>query len=150
MDEQLPRATTSPEVDALVRVSFAIFAVLTRAAVECDLSVTQVRLLGILRDRTPTMAAIAEFLRLDRSSISGLIDRAERRGLVARQASADDGRVTHIRLTPTGWEIGERVAAIVNSETELLIAGVSATERSRLIRLAETIVGAEADQRARS
>ncbi|MCU1513325.1 MAG: transcriptional regulator, MarR family, partial [Microbacteriaceae bacterium] len=70
---------TSATIDAVVQVSFAVQLALTRIAAEHDLSVTQLRMLGILRDRTPSMAAIADFLELDRSSVSGLIDRAERR-----------------------------------------------------------------------
>src|SRR5258705_339300 len=45
-----------PEVDALVQLSFAVMDALTRAAAEHELSATQVRLLGILRDRSPTLA----------------------------------------------------------------------------------------------
>jgi DNA-binding MarR family transcriptional regulator len=65
---------------------------LTRIAAEHDLSVTQLGMLGILRDRTPTMAQIADYLELDRSSVSGLVDRAERRGRHRRARDAAGGR----------------------------------------------------------
>ena len=42
-------------VDALVRSSFAVMAVLSRIGAEHDLSLTQLRMLGILRDRRVTM-----------------------------------------------------------------------------------------------
>ena len=63
-------------------MSFALMAVLTEVAAEHDLSLTQLRVLGILRDREPTMADLATFTGLERSTISGLIDRAAQRGLV--------------------------------------------------------------------
>ena len=69
--------------DALVQISFALMAVLTEVAAEHDLSLTQLRVLGILRDRAPTMAELSTFLGLERSTVSGLIDRAAQRGLVA-------------------------------------------------------------------
>ena len=70
--------------DALVQMSFGLMAVLTEVAAEHDLSLTQLRVLGILRDREPTMAELATFTGLERSTVSGLIDRAAQRGLVVR------------------------------------------------------------------
>jgi MarR family transcriptional regulator, lower aerobic nicotinate degradation pathway regulator len=134
-----PRAETSPEVDALVQLSFVVMDVLTRAAAEHDLSATQVRLLGILRDRSPSMAAIAERLRLDKSSVSGLIDRAEARGLVARRASTEDARVTIVDITDAGLAVGEQLAATLDDRIALLLEGIPAAERARLIRVAESI-----------
>ena len=64
--------------DALAQISFALMAVLTEVAAEHDLSLTQLRVLGILRDREPTMADLAAFTGLERSTVSGLIDRALR------------------------------------------------------------------------
>ena len=67
-----------------------------------DLSLTQMRLLGILRDRVPAMLDLARHLGLGKSSVTGLIDRAERRGLVERAPAPHDGRGVHVRLTPRG------------------------------------------------
>ena len=45
---------------------------------------------------------LAEALNLVPSSMTELLDRAESAGLVERVASADDGRVTHVRSTAEG------------------------------------------------
>ena len=66
-------------VDALVQTSFVTMAVLNRIGAENDLSLTQLRVLGILRERRPRMAALADRLGLKKSTMSGLIDRAEQR-----------------------------------------------------------------------
>ena len=129
-------AMTSPAVDALVQLSFAVQLVLTRAAAAHDLSVTQLRLLGILRDRTPTMAEIADYLELDRSSVSGLVDRAEVRGLVSRRTAGHDARVTLVELTPLGLTLGARIAESVSGELEALIAAGSAADRASIEKLA--------------
>lgn len=129
---------TTPAVDALVQVSFVVLGVLTRVSAEHDLSVTQLRLLGILRDRTPSMAAIAAFLGLDRSSITGLVDRAERRGIVARTPSPDDARVITVALTDSGRELGRLLTTAVGRDMEQLLQGSSPTDRARLVRLAES------------
>jgi DNA-binding MarR family transcriptional regulator len=139
------RLATAAVVDALAQMSFAMLDILNRSCAEHDLSVTQLRLLGILRDRTPSMAELAGFLHLDRSSVSGLIDRAERRGLVTRRTSADDARVSIVELTPNGVALGRQLAATVDARVEQLIAGVSATERARLVRLARTMLNADVD-----
>lgn len=137
-------ATTSPAVDALVQLSFAVQLVLTRAAADHDLSVTQLRLLGILRDRTPTMAEIADYLELDRSSVSGLVDRAESRGLVSRRTADHDARVTLVELTQHGITLGGRIAESVSDELEALIAASSAADRASI----ETLAAALAETRA--
>ncbi|CAN5286637.1 MarR family transcriptional regulator [soil metagenome] len=131
--------TTPDIVDALAQLSFEMLDALTRSAAEHELSVTQLRLLGILRDREPTMASLAERLRLDRSSITGLIDRAEKRGLVARRASTDDARVTTIELTPAGRKTAEALEATVNRAVTALIAGTAQKDRPAIIRFAESI-----------
>jgi DNA-binding MarR family transcriptional regulator len=78
--------------DNLVQLSYAVMAVLSRVAAEQDLSLTQLRVLGILRDRKPTMAALADYLGLERSTVSGLIDRAVQRELVQKTTDPADGR----------------------------------------------------------
>ena len=103
---------SAEQVDALVQTSFDVVAVVTRVGAEHDLSLTLVRLIGILRDRTLTMAELADYLGLERSTVSGLIDRAERRGLVARQPSAADGRSVELRIT----DDGQKLAAIATAE----------------------------------
>lgn len=133
---------TSPTVDALVQVSFAVQLALTRVAAAHDLSVTQLRLLGILRDRTPSMAAIADHLELDRSSVSGLIDRAERRGLVARIPSDRDARVTLVEITPAGRQAGERIAAAVTAALDRMLSAAPAADLAGMVRLAESLSAA--------
>lgn len=74
-------------VDALAQASFATISALTRLTAEHDLSLTQLRVLGILRDRTVQMSDLATYFALEKSSLSGLIDRVEQRGLEARVRS---------------------------------------------------------------
>ena len=135
-------ARTSDLVDALVQLSFAVQEVLARASAQHNLSVTQLRLLGILRDRTPPMTAIADHLGLDRSSVTGLVDRAERRGLVARTTSAHDARVTIVSATATGLDVARQLAATVTTDIEALVRHVPRAERNRIVRVAIAVLGA--------
>ncbi len=135
-------ARTSELVDSLVQLSFAVHDVLARVSADHDLSVTQLRLLSILRDRTPPMTAIAEHLGLDPSSVTGLVDRAERRGLVSRATSTRDARVTIVSATAAGLELGAQLAATVTTGIEALVAGVPGTERDCIVQVAAAILDA--------
>jgi DNA-binding MarR family transcriptional regulator len=95
-------------VDALVQTAFVIIARLTKLGAEHDLSLTQLRVYGILRDRRLRMAALADYLGLEKSTMTGLIDRAEKKGIVTRAPSAEDGRAIEVFLTEDGKELVER------------------------------------------
>lgn len=127
-------------VSALVRLSFAVQMILGGVAAEYHVSVIQARLVGILRDREPTMAALARFLSLDKSSITGLVGRAERRGLVRRIAAPEDGRSVHVVLTQHGREVAATFAREVGRQVGALAGDFTDAERARLLELAERIV----------
>ena len=121
--------------DALAQVSFTLMAVLTEVAAEHDLSLTQLRVLGILRDREPTMAELATFTGLERSTISGLIDRAAQRGLVAKIADPRDGRSVRVTLTESAGELAREIAAAVGDRITPLTGTLSSAEQKRLTAL---------------
>lgn len=123
-------------MDTIVQASFAVQAVLGDAAARHGLSITALRLLGILRDRNPAMSALAGFLRLDPSSVSGLVDRAQRRGLVQRQVSAQDRRVATVSITAAGLALGAEIEAEVYAGLRPLLTSLSAADRRAFARLA--------------
>lgn len=122
-------------VDALVQNSFLVTGVLTRVGNEHDLSLTQLRVLGILRDRRLRMAQLAGFLGLDKSTMSGLVERAERRGLLARGPNPDDGRAVDVYATPAGLDLAARVHAEVVRALLPATGRLAAQDRQRLARL---------------
>jgi MarR family transcriptional regulator, lower aerobic nicotinate degradation pathway regulator len=128
-------------VDSLVLASFTVIALLSRVAAEHDLSLTQLRVLAILRDREPTMAELAGYLGLERSSVSGLIDRAVKRGLVRRDASEDDGRAVRVNLTPDGQRLASAGAQEMGKLLEPMTGQLSQAERNRLSLLLGKLVG---------
>src|SRR5690606_26262505 len=106
-----PGAAPEELAAALVPVAFATMAVLNKIGAEHDLSLTLLRVLGILADRRPRMAELAEYLGLERQTMSGLIARAEKRGLLARAPSVLDGRATEVFLTEQGLRLVGRLHA---------------------------------------
>jgi DNA-binding MarR family transcriptional regulator len=134
------RISSSDVTDGLVRSAFVIVAMLSQVAAQHDLSLTQLRVLAILRDHEPKMAELAEHLGLDRSSVSGLVNRAVGRGLVLRGASIDDGRAVRVTLTPAG----RRLAVVIDNQIGHLLAPmvgqISRAEQRRLAALLGRIV----------
>jgi DNA-binding MarR family transcriptional regulator len=49
-----------------------------------------------------TVTELSERLQLAQSTVTELVRRAEEIGLIARERSAADGRIAHLRLTPEG------------------------------------------------
>jgi DNA-binding MarR family transcriptional regulator len=127
--------------DALAQVSFTLMAVLTEVAAEHDLSLTQLRVLGILRDREPTMADLATFTGLERSTISGLIDRAAQRGLVTKTADPHDGRSVRVTLTESARGLVPVVTAAIGERITPLTGRLSTGEQKRLTALLTKALG---------
>lgn len=136
-----PDAEQDALIDALLQFSYRAMGVLSRLAAENDLSLTQLRVLGILRDRRLRITAIADYLGLEKSTLSGLIDRAEKRGLVERAPSATDRRAVDVLLTPQGHELGARLTAQLRDELAPYTSTLAAAERRQVRGLVERMLG---------
>ena len=119
-------------MDSLVQASFAVTALLSTAAARHDLSLTQLRVLAILRDRQPLISQLATHLGLERSTVSGLIDRAVKRGLVVRQASTQDARAVRVGLTAQARELEQVITQEVADQIAVLTDRLTPSEQKRL------------------
>jgi len=140
---EAPAGQLSP-VDGLAQLSFVIHGLLERQAAEHDLSIIQARLLGVLRDRNPTMNELARLLGLEKSSVTGLVDRAERRGLVMRVPSAADRRAVLVSLTGHGRSLISRAAASFEADVSVLLDRLPRRDREALSRLVSRLLVAHA------
>jgi DNA-binding MarR family transcriptional regulator len=138
---QQPTAAERRLVDALAQLSFAVQAVLTDVGAEHELSLTQVRLLGILRDRDAGMADVARYLGLDKSSVTGLVRRAEVRGLVQRTPSPADGRGVLVGVTAAGRALIAKAEQAVHRRLLALTDTLTPAESARLAALIEQVIG---------
>jgi MarR family transcriptional regulator, lower aerobic nicotinate degradation pathway regulator len=131
-------------VDGLAQLSFLVYGTLERLAAEHDVSIVQTRLLGVLRDRKPTMHELARLLGLDKSSATGLVDRAERRGLVARVPSTTDRRAVLVNLTDDGRSLVSAVSTRFEAEVSTLLDRLPARDRQALSRIVSRLLVAHA------
>lgn len=72
-----------------------------------DLSPSQFNILNLLRGSAEglTQVELSRALIMHRSNVTGLIDRLEKRKLVARQANPNDRRAWRVRLTAAGEQL---------------------------------------------
>ena len=117
---------------------------LERRVAEHDLSIIQTRLLGVLRDRRPTMNELGRLLALDKSSVSGLVERAERRGLVTRAPSPADGRAVLVSLTDDGRALVSEASSQFGADVLALLDRLPKSDRRALSRLVSRLLVAHA------
>jgi DNA-binding MarR family transcriptional regulator len=106
------------------------------------IALADLRSLRVLRDlgRVP-ISRFADALGISRSTATGLVDRLETRGLVAREASSDDRRVVSIGLTPRGRQALEDRALYEESELGQRIAALSPAQQRAFADVVEQIIG---------
>ncbi|WP_134668195.1 MULTISPECIES: MarR family winged helix-turn-helix transcriptional regulator [unclassified Amycolatopsis] len=126
--------------DALVQLSFIVQAVLGRLAGDEGLSVTQLRMLAVLDDREIGMRQLAGILELEKSSVTGLVDRAERRGLVQRIAVPGNRRAVHVTVTSAGRAVVHQVREAIDTELGQLAATLSDSRQDTFRRTIESLI----------
>jgi DNA-binding MarR family transcriptional regulator len=134
-------------IDGLVQLSFSVVASVNLVTSRYESSLVQTRLLGALRDRELSMAHIAQLLGLDKSSVTGLVDRAKDKGYVVRTPALDDGRSTRVSLSAKGRRLVNHVARDVAREIDAVAIGLTASERRRVAQLASKYVALDATRR---
>lgn len=92
-----------------------------------------------------TAGAIAELSLVSAGAISQRVARAEREGLVRRERSPADGRLSYVTLTATGQALIERSVDELLRHEEALLSGLAAAQREDLTALLRVLLGSLAD-----
>jgi DNA-binding MarR family transcriptional regulator len=93
------------------------------------------------------MHELARLMELDKSSVTGLVERAERRALAARTRSPHDGRSVLVSLTAEGRALVGRVASGFERDVEELLGVLPNVDRMLLTQLVERLLAAHAGAR---
>ncbi len=128
-----PCATTSPLDDlssahGLIRLSRLVQEVFARVSARHDLTPVQARLLGVLAAGPKGMAELARMFGVERAAMTGLVDRAERAGLVQRVSVPGDRRAVHVTVTDLGRRTGSAVHDDSTRELDGLLDPLSNSE----------------------
>jgi DNA-binding MarR family transcriptional regulator len=84
--------------------------------------------------RGPAMGEVADYLLLRHHSAVGLVDRADKAGLVTRTRDPEDHRVVRLELTPKGHQRLEKLSALHGEELHRLALRLPSAWRGLLPR----------------
>lgn len=144
-DKQL--VSDARALQAAVAELVRVYQVRDRDRICChDISVTQCHALEVLVLRGPLRSqALAEALRLEKSTVTRVVDALARKGYVERTADPDDARAVSLRATPSGRALFERIHAELVSQQAALLQDLAPEVRAgatalilRLARAAES------------
>jgi DNA-binding MarR family transcriptional regulator len=85
---------------------------------------------------------LARSIGLDTSTIAGVIDRLEARGLMQRSASPEDRRVRLLSLSRAGQDLLEAIVPDMLKAQERILAPLPPTRRKEFMRMLRTLVTA--------
>ncbi|AOS63625.1 MarR family winged helix-turn-helix transcriptional regulator [Actinoalloteichus hymeniacidonis] len=119
--------------EVLVQLSHLVDRIFLEVSRSRGLTPAQTNLLCILRAGPIGMSDLSRVLHLEKSSLTGLVDRVERRGLVARIRDTHDRRVFQIELTAQGRRVATEAHHAVTDQLERLAQDIPSTDRNLLI-----------------
>ena len=82
-----------------------------------------------------TMSELSQILSIDNSTITGLVDRLEKTGLVRRDASPHDRRASHVFINPQGIEEMDKAKRVIRMVNQEIKNGFSAEELESFNRI---------------
>jgi MarR family 2-MHQ and catechol resistance regulon transcriptional repressor len=101
------------------------------------------------------LKAVSERLLIQPPSVTGVVDRMERLGLVKRSHSAEDMRVRHLSLTPQGRALLSRVLEGHAKRIQSLFGGLELQDQKTMLQLLKrlevhlrTVVSPHTDDRS--
>ena len=119
-DDQRGSGSTVKEGDpdrfwpTFVEFFFATKAWWVAVCAEFDLTPAQGQALRVIDpDRPVPMSMLAEALWCDASNVTGIVDKLETRGLIARQGADHDRRVKQLAVTERGRGIRDKLVAAI-------------------------------------
>ncbi|MGW0486338.1 MarR family winged helix-turn-helix transcriptional regulator [Nonomuraea sp. NPDC003214] len=107
--------------DALVRLSHLVQHVFADVSREHGLTPQQLQLVCMLIPGPLGMTELSRLMHLERSSMTGLVDRVEKRRLIARIADPEDRRACRVALTEEGGRAATRAHDDVVARLDTMI-----------------------------
>lgn len=110
---------------------------------EFGVSIPQLLCLGYLsecKDYKATHKDVAGFLNLNRSTVTGIISRLEKKGLVARLPKMGDRRVTYITLTSAGFKMLDNSPKLMHERLAATLPALPETELHNIDHSLRTLI----------
>lgn len=112
-----------------------------------DLTPVQYAALLAVRDRSGVdQATLAGLIAYDRTTITGVIDRLERKRLVTRAISDTDRRARELRITEEGVRVLDEIQPAVDAAQREMLSGLTETEAKQFMALLRKAIEASNDR----
>jgi len=132
VSETAPVQTGPGDVDVatgLVQLTGLVQGIYARVSERHDLTPVQAKLLCVLLSGPRGMAELAQCFGVEKAALTGLMDRAERRGLARRWPVPGDRRALQVTLTEAGRRAAAAFHAEVSAELDRLTSQLAPADR---------------------
>lgn len=126
----------------LVQLSNLVFRIAARVAAGQGVTPVQARMLCILETGPRRMAELAQSLAVEKAALTGLVDRAEGRGLVSRSAVPGDRRAMLVSLTDSGAQSAVAFHHDLDDALDRMLEPLADDERAAFRRMTATMLAA--------
>ena len=135
-------AKTAQQTDlagALVHTMHVLQDLYAETSRPLGLTPQQAHLLCVLLGGPLGMTELSRILSIERSSLTSMVDRLERRDLVTRIAHPNDRRACQIQLTTPGRALAERTHRAFTRRIDALTTSLTAADRRTLATTLQSI-----------
>jgi len=117
----------------LTNAQHNVFQYLSKRLTEYDVTPVQHGILSCLMGKSyDTPKHLAESMSLETSTISGVLDRMQKKGLIDRVINKEDRREVQVRLTDKGRELEEQITVIIDEVNAEVLKSFSEDEVTAL------------------
>ena len=123
-------------IEAIIYLSTESRRITKELARRADLTGPQLTVMKLLEQVGDlSLSELSDRIRAQNSTVTGIIDRMEREGLVVRERSKEDRRVVHIKLTTKGQALAREIPIEPIEIFKGALETLSATEMRDLVRI---------------
>ena len=128
-------------LNALRRISRAVDHYSRKLNVEFGLTTPQLLCLEALaRANSMILRDLARAVNLGESTVNGIVDRLEAKGLLTRMRSREDRRKVYLEITERGRKIMEKTPPLLQDKLAHSLSGLRDAEKQRITESLERIV----------
>ncbi len=117
------------DAEQLILLSRIVQDIHARTSQRHGLPPVQAKLLCVLASGPRGMAELAQCFGVERAALTGLVDRAERRGFVSRSPVAGDRRALRVTLTRSGRQAAAAFHADASAQLNRLLSPLAPSDR---------------------
>ena len=104
------------------------------------ISVLEWRVLGLLSSGPETVSTLAEMALSQQPTVTKVLDRMVKDGMVTRLEDSADRRRTYVRLTEKGHALAAELVPMAQEHEALVLAGYAPREAAALKRALKTLI----------